>query len=116
MMAPVLMSRPTSEERVPPGPQTRHPAFLEAELGWSRIADALAGTDAVRFNASRYIPPLKAFAKDAEFANAYMDRAVWEDFPSRAVDAMIGESSCDEFSNRHLRGTVRVGNRIVPGV
>jgi hypothetical protein len=74
---------PFADVRIP------HASFADADRQWTRIRDVLAGTDAVKRNAS-YLPTLAEHKERRDLADAYTARANFVGFAARTVDALVG--------------------------
>lgn len=65
-----------------------HPDYAWFLLQWQRCADAVAGSDAIKYRRETYLPRLPG-QSDIEYA-AYLLRAIWRNFSEHVVDLYSG--------------------------
>jgi hypothetical protein len=66
------------------------PEYTAVAPLWKKIADVMEGSHAVKAAGHDYIPPLSDHATRPDMAAAYIERAMFVDFSSRTVDALVG--------------------------
>lgn len=64
---------------------TQHPQYKSNLSKWQTMRDCVSGQEAMRANASKYVPPLSGLSD--EELSAYYDRAVYVNFVGRVKDA-----------------------------
>lgn len=72
---------------------TQHPAYAAAANIWRRNRDAVAGQDAIKAGATRYLPmPNESDQSDANKARyaRYLARALWYAAPERTKNSLVG--------------------------
>jgi len=72
---------------------TQHPAYFAAAPIWRRNRDAVAGQDAIKAGAERYLPmPNESDKSDANKARyaRYLARALWYAAPERTKNSLVG--------------------------
>jgi hypothetical protein len=68
----------------------QHPQYVQHSPIWEKIETVLAGSDAVKAAANRYLPQSPGHRSRPDLYSAYVDRAMFSAMTSRTLEALTG--------------------------